>query len=241
MSRRLKLSLNCIRSLWYLAHGFTGHSEKNILSVKGRRCLLKYNSKGVQAEHVISPIELKQLAVPFTIHFVGYFLATTAFIGELIYHKFVGRRATGNKVTVLKDGDSKNKPVPHRQRVINKKAGIIKVRAAPGEGKTKEPFIQNVGVVVATKTLAVLHPTRPTAIETSEVKKSNLIQPAAQTVAIKKPIIQNVAATKTPAGLETPPTVVVASEVKEPNSNQPTTQTVAIIETRPSMMMVDIE
>ena len=95
-------------SLWYLAHGFTVHSERNILSPKAKRCLIKYNSKGVQTEHVLSPIELKQLFVPFAILFVGYFLATIAFIGELIHHKFVGRR--GKQGIELKEvGTSENK------------------------------------------------------------------------------------------------------------------------------------
>ena len=156
MSRRLKLALNCIRSLWYLAHGFTVHSEKNILSGKGRRCLLKYNSKGVQTEHVISPIELKQLAVPFTILFVGYFLATTAFIGELIYHKFVGRRAAGNKVAILKNGNAEIKPVPQRQHSLNKKTALNKVRADHSGEDTIGQFItQNEATKTPTMSIKV--------------------------------------------------------------------------------------
>ena len=131
------------RSLWYLAHGFTVHSEKNILTAKGRRCLLKYNSKGVQTEHVISPIELKQLAVPFTILFIGHFLASIAFIGELIHHKYGGRMA-GNKVKVLKGGRAaiKPPPIPQSRIDIKEKETLNKVRAAD-EYKVKQSITQN--------------------------------------------------------------------------------------------------
>ena len=85
-TQALICKLKC-RSLWYLAHGFTSRAEKNVLSVRARRCLLKYNSKGVQTERILSPIQLKQLFVPFAILFTGYAMATIAFIFELIVHK----------------------------------------------------------------------------------------------------------------------------------------------------------
>ena len=85
-TQALICKLKC-RSLWYLAHGFTAQAEKNVLSVRARQCLLKYNSKGVQTERIISPIQLKQLFVPFAILFTGYAMATIAFIFELIVHK----------------------------------------------------------------------------------------------------------------------------------------------------------
>ena len=136
-------------SLWYLAHGFTVHSERNILSPKAKRCLIKYNSKGVQTEHVLSPIELKQLFVPFAILFVGYFLATIAFIGELIHHKFIGRR--GKQGIELKEvgtsenkADVKNPANPAKElvkggRVDGYQTGTINVKATTIEIADSKP------------------------------------------------------------------------------------------------------
>ena len=77
-----------------MAHGFTTRAEKNVLSGKARRCLLNYNSKGVQTERIISPIQIKQLFVPFAILFTGFALATMAFIFELIIYKRSTRQTT---------------------------------------------------------------------------------------------------------------------------------------------------
>jgi hypothetical protein len=88
-----------------LAHGFTYHAEKNILSGKARRCLLRYNSKGVQVERILSPIQLKQLFIPFAILFTGYALATIAFISEFIVFKRTNNPKTEADNALLKNAN----------------------------------------------------------------------------------------------------------------------------------------
>ena len=72
------------RSLWYIAHGFTQHKFKTREYAGTGQCLLKYNTKGVQAVSAISPIKLKQLFVPFMFLFGGYILALLQFIRECL-------------------------------------------------------------------------------------------------------------------------------------------------------------
>ena len=52
------------------------------------QCLLKYNHKGGESESLISPIKLKQLAVPFVILICGYLLAFFQYIRELMHAHF---------------------------------------------------------------------------------------------------------------------------------------------------------
>ena len=52
------------------------------------RCLLKYNSKGVETEHRISPIKLKQLFVPFAILIGGWILGFLQFLREKMHAYF---------------------------------------------------------------------------------------------------------------------------------------------------------
>ena len=70
------------RSLWYIAHGFT-------LTTKPKgQCFVQYNTKGVETNHKISPITLKQLFVPFTILICGWILGVFLFLREKMHEYF---------------------------------------------------------------------------------------------------------------------------------------------------------
>ena len=51
-------------------------------------CLLKYNNKGVQYEHKISPITLKQLFIPFLFLICGWILGFLQFLREKMHAHF---------------------------------------------------------------------------------------------------------------------------------------------------------
>ena len=65
-----------------------------------RQCLLKYNYKGGQSESVISPIELKQLFVPFMILICGLLLAFIQFLRELMHAHFEKQKNSAPVSTV---------------------------------------------------------------------------------------------------------------------------------------------
>ena len=68
-----------------MAHGMWHYWQRTRAYSGNGQCLLNYNSKGVQAESVISPIKLKQLFVPFVFLLCGYILALFQFVREKMH------------------------------------------------------------------------------------------------------------------------------------------------------------
>ena len=69
-----------------MAHGLWDYWEKT-REYKGTadKCYLKYNRKGVETQSAISPIQLKQLFVPFVILLCGWLIGFFLFLRERMY------------------------------------------------------------------------------------------------------------------------------------------------------------
>ena len=157
------------RSLWNIAHGFTGHLEAS----RPSPCLLQYDDKGVQTESNLSPIKLKQLFVPFLFLICGWILGILQFLREKMHAHFRRQRI-----------EIQQRNVPVVPPVIEVPLTITDIEMEP-ETAPEIPKQSRIDLIARTvsETPPVATPVAPTAIESPPsdydisspvvVKKSN--------------------------------------------------------------------